>query len=208
MNVSSPPVEAALRLKEDKVRADGYALIARLFHVAPDEELLASIELANGIAGEGEGVRLAAAWRGLGAAAAAMDGNTVRKEYDRVFAGAGKAEIKLCASHYLAQAMKQRTLVRLREDLARLDLAQCGSAIAHDDHIAGLCEVMRHLVAAGSNDAAARERKVFFSTYIDPCYAHLCAAVEASSNTDFYKYVARFVKAFLDAEAESFGVAK
>ena len=208
MNVTSPPVEAAPRLKEDKVRADCYALIARLFHAAPDEELLASIELANGIAGEGETVRLAAAWRGLGAAAAAMDGNTVRKEYEREFAGAGKAEIKLCASHYLAQAMGERMLVQLHQDLARLDLAQCEFVIAHGDHIAGLCEVMRQLIAAGSNDAAARGQKVFFSTYIDPCYAHLCAAVEASSNTHFYKYVARFAKSFLDVEAESFDLTK
>lgn len=208
MSTQSAPMETALRFKEDKVRADCYALIVRLFQAGPDEELLASIELADGIAGKGEAGRLTAAWKALSSAAAAMDAKTATDEYDSVFVGTGKAEVTPYASHYRAQVMKENVLVRLREGLAQIGLAKRERAAGYEDHIAGLCEAMRRLIAAGSSDVAVHEQKVFFSTYIGSCYVGLCAAVEASPNTDFYKYVARFTRAFLDVEAESLEVAK
>ena len=63
---------------------------------------------------------------------------------------------------------------------------------------------MRHLIAAGSCDVAVQEQKVFFLEYVVPWYAGFCAAVMVSPNTDFYKHVAVFTKAFLDVEADSF----
>jgi len=71
-----------------------------------------------------------------------------------------------------------------------------------------LCEVMRHLIAAGSSDVAVREQKIFFTEYIAAWYVNFCDAVIASPNTNFYKYVARFTKAFLDVETESFEIAQ
>jgi TorA maturation chaperone TorD len=206
MNATSAPMTAALWLEEDKARADCYALIARLFHAGPDEELLASIELANGIAGEDATVRLAAAWMALSAAAAAMDAKAATDEYDSVFVGAGRAEVTPYASHYLSDVIKEKVLARLREHLARVGLWKSEFAAECEDHIAGLCEVMRHLIAAGPSDAAVRAQKVFFSTYIGPCYAAFCTTVAGSSNARFYKYVARFTHAFLDVEADAFKI--
>lgn len=208
MNATTAPIKAASQFKEDRVRADCYALIARLFHAGPDEELLASIELADEIASAGETIPLAATWRALAAAAAAMDAKTARAEYDSVFVGADKAERTPYVSHHLAEAMTERLLVRLRGALAQIGLVKRELAAEHQDQFAGLCEAMHQLIAAGSGDAATREQKALFSTHIGPGYTGLCAAVEASPNTNFYKYVARFTRAFLDLEAESFDAAK
>ena len=201
---STQPASAPPVFEEDQARAGFYALIARLFYAGPDAPLLAAIAGAEKIAGAGETAPLAAAWSALGAAAAAMDAEAARAEYDQVFVGAGKAEITPYASHYLAESMQERVLVRLRDALAEMGLAKNPSAAEYEDHFSGLCEVMRHLIAAGSSDAAVQEQKKFFIEYLNPWYADFYAAVMASPNTNFYKQVATFTKAFLDVEAVSF----
>ena len=191
---------------EDRARADFYALIARLFYAGPDAGLLAAIAGADEIAGEGENVALALAWKSLIAAAAAMDAAAAKEEYDSVFVGTGKAEVTPYATKYLSESMKENVLVRLRADLAALGLAREAGVAEYEDHFSGLCEVMRHLIFFDS-DVAVQKQKSFFLRYLVPCYAIVCDAAIASPNTDFYKYVARFTKAFLDVETESFDLA-
>ena len=201
--VASPELAAAV-LQEDRARADFYALISRLYYAGPDAHLLAAIAGADEIAGEDASAPLAAAWRALGAAAAVMDAETARDEYDSVFVGTGKAEITPYASHYLAESMQERVLVRLRDTLIEMGLVKNQSAAEYEDHFSGLCEVMRHLIGAGSSDVAVQEQKMFFMEYLSPWYAGFCAAMMASPNTNFYKPVAVFTKAFLDVEVGSF----
>jgi Uncharacterized component of anaerobic dehydrogenases len=201
--VNSPELTAAV-LQEDRARADFYALISRLFYAGPDAGLLAAIAAADEIAGEAENVSLAEAWKSLISAAAAMDAEAAQEEYDSVFVGTGKAEITPYASHYLAESMKENVLVRLRAELAAMGLERDQGAAEYEDHFSSLCEVMRHLIGAGSSDAAAHEQKSFFLEYVDPWYVDFCAAVMASPNTNFYKQVAIFTKAFLDVERDSF----
>ena len=159
--VSSPELTAAV-LQEDRARADFYALISRLFYAGPDAGLLAAIAGADEIAGEAENVSLAQAWKSLISAAAAMDAEAAQEEYDSVFVGTGKAEITPYASHYLAESMKENVLVRLRAELAEMGLERDQGAAEYEDHFSGLCEVMRHLIGAGSSDAAAQKQKCFF----------------------------------------------
>ena len=204
--MNATPLESAQAVfEEDQARADLYALIARLFYAGPDVALLAAIAGADEIAGEDETAPLAVAWRALGAAAAAMDAEAAREEYDNVFVGTGKAEITPYASHYLAQSMQERVLVRLRDTLTEMGLAKNSSAAEYEDHFSGLCEVMRQLILFfGSDDVAVRKQKMFFLGYLVPWYAGFCVEVMASANTNFYKYVAGFTKAFLDVERDSF----
>lgn len=205
MNGQATPLKITLPVfEEDQARADHYALIARLFHAGPDAELLCAIAGADAIAGKDASAPLAAAWRALGAAAAATDAEAARAEYDSVFVGTGKSEITPYASHYLADSMQERVLVRLRETLAAMGLAKNQSAAEYEDHFSGLCEVMRHLIFFGSDDVAVRKQKSFFLEYIASWYVNFCAAVIASPNTNFYKHVAVFTKAFLDVEVGSF----
>lgn len=206
VQISSP--EAAVpALQEDRARGDFYALISRLFYAGPDADLLAAIAGADELAGAFENASLAQAWKSLIAAAAATDAEAAKAEYDSVFVGTGKAEITPYASNYLSESMKENVLVRLRAELAGLGLARRHGVAEYEDHFAGLCEVMRHLIFLDSN-AAVQKQKSFFLGYVDPWYADFCAAAVASPNTNFYKHVARFTQAFLEVETGSFDIAQ
>ena len=202
------PESASAVPQEDRARADFYALLARLFYAGPDAGLLAAIAAADELVAEGENLALADAWHALIAAAAAMDAAAAREEYESVFIGTGKAELTLYASHYLAPSMKENVLVRLRAELAAAGLAREPGAPEYEDHFSGLCEVMRHLILFfGAADVAVQKQKSFFLEYLAPGYTDFCAAASVSPNTNFYKHVAQFTKAFLDLEKESFEIA-
>ena len=199
---------------EDAARAGHYALLAQLFYVAPGAGLLSALANADaggGAPGAADDSPLAAAWRKLAAAAAAMDAEAVREEYDNVFVGIGKAEITLYASHYLGKSAPERLLVRLRDDLGTLGLARKGGAREPEDHLAALCDVMRYMISHGGKqgdlDGALQQQKQFFLAYISPWYAQFCVAVAASRQTNFYKHVATFAKVFFEVEAEAFELA-
>ena len=192
---------------EDRARANFYALVARLFHAGPDAGLLAAIAGADEIAGEGTEVSLAQAWSALVSAAAVMDAEAAREEYDAIFVGTGKAEITPYASHYLVETMKENILVRLRDELAQMGLARAGGAAEMEDHFSGLCEVMRHLILVGSDNAAVQKQKKFFLAYLDPWFGRFCDSLITSAYANFYRHVAGFAKAFLQMEREAFEIA-
>jgi len=189
---------------EDQARAGYYALLARLYYAGPDAALLSAIAGADEIAGE-ETSALASAWRALAAAAAVMDAEAAALEYDEVFVGTGKAEVTPYATFYLAETGREKILVRLKDEIAAMGLAKAGSAREPEDHIAGLFEVMRHLIMQGSDDAALQQ-KVFFGRYIEPFFSRFCDATSASDKTNFYKYAGKFTRTFLEVETESLKV--
>jgi TorA maturation chaperone TorD len=188
---------------EDAARADFYALLARLWHSGPDAALLAAIAGAPEIVAEGEQAGLAEAWRQLRAAAAATDAEAARDEHEALFSGPGRAAVTPYASHYLAETARERVLVALRDELIALGLAREQGSHEPEDHFAALLEIMRHLVGAGSTDAALQRQKKFFTRYVHRAYNPLTEQVMASTKTTFYGYVARFTKAFCDTEAAS-----
>lgn len=189
---------------EDQARADFYAVLARLWYGAPDRALLATIAGADELVPEAEESVLADAWRALVAAAGAADEEAVRLEYDEVFVGTGRAEVSPFATAYFEGAFKERVLVQLREELAALGLARAADAREPEDHVAALCDVMRHLIAAGSGAPALERQRQFFQRYLEPAYAAFADRAAASPNSRFYKPVARFARAFLDLEVQSF----
>ncbi len=206
LRAATPPTPELAQ--EDRTRADFYALISRLFHAGPDADLLAALAAADEITGEAENGALAEAWKSLISAAAATDEGAARAEYDSVYVGAGKAEITPYASYYLAETMSESVLLRLRAELAALGFQRDRAAAEYEDHICGLCDVMRHLIHRAADEAAVRKQKAFFMRYLAPGYASFCDAGMASPNTNFYKHVARFTKAFLDVETASFDMAE
>jgi TorA maturation chaperone TorD len=188
---------------EDAARADFYALLARLWHSGPDAELLAAIAAADAIVAEGDQTSLAEAWRQLQAAAGATDPETARTEHEALFVGTGRATVTPYATHYLTETARERVLVAVRDELMALGLERDQATHEPEDHFAALLEVMRHLVAAGSSDAALQRQKNFFTRYMHRAYNPLTDEVMASTKTSFYGYVARFTKAFCDTEAAS-----
>jgi len=188
---------------EDRARGEFYALLARLWYAAPDEGLLRVIAGAPDATAEGEHRGLAEAWRELRDAARRTDAAAARDEYDAAFVGTGKAEVSLYSSYYLVPTARERIVVALRDELAELGLARTGATHEPEDHFAAVCEIMRHLIGVGSTDAALQLQKKFFASYMNRAYNPLTNQVMASKKTSFYKYVARFTKAFCDVEAAS-----
>ena len=190
-------------LKEDVARADLYALLARLFYQAPDAALLESIVKAQGLVGAPD-TPLGQAWSALQAAARDADAQAIGDEFTMLFIGVGKAAVSVYASHYLSENYKELTLVHLREELGRLGLARKAEAVEPEDHVAGLLDVMRHLVQRGNADEDVMRQASFFRSYLAAWGEALCNAIEKADGVQFYRKVAGLLKALIAIEVEVF----
>ena len=184
---------------EEVARANFYGLLARLFYGPPDAQLLDTLAGAADIEAQDGGI--GEAWQGLCRAAAA-DPESVRDEYDTVFVGTGKAPVTLYMCAYSIRYAREAPLVELRAELAALGLARRGDASEPEDHIAGLCDAMRHLIANQKRELAVQSH--FFKRWIAPAAGPLCDAIEADPTLSFYKTVGRFARAFFDIEQSAF----
>lgn len=199
---SGPIVSAPALEEEDRARADWYALLAQLYYRGPDAGVLALIAKAGAGAPHDVASPFAVAWRELAAASFSADPAAVQQEYDDLFVGTGRAEVSLYATHYLAETGREELLVRLRKELAAMRLARMETAREPEDHVAGLFDVMRHLIERSSGDAALQNQCGFFGRFLEPAYIAFCDAIAASGQAEFYRRVAAFTRAFLDVEAE------
>jgi len=184
---------------EEEARANFYALLSRLFFAPPDAALLRALASADELDSEDE--TLAVRWRALVAAAAVMDPEAAREEYDAAFVGTGRAPVTLYTSAYVIRNSGETPLAQLRGQLAALGLARRGDVGEPEDHVAALCDTMRHLIAAGRD---LQEQQVFFVRWIQPSVEPLCSAIEASELVSFYKVVGRLAKTFFSLEQSGF----
>ena len=208
MNAIRPPESPVasgewVLTEEDRGRADLYALLARLFYAGPDRALLDSLVGHEDLFGADD-VPLGRAWRALARAASDADPQTLTLEYDSLFVGVGKAQVTPYCSHYLTPTGRERIVVALRDELRQLGLARAGGSNEPEDHVAVLCEVMRHLVSLGSDDQAIGRQKQFFMRYICAAYIQLTDEILGTAATQFYKDVARVMRVFFDVESQSF----
>src|SRR6266404_2304454 len=109
---------------EEEARANFYALLSRLFFAPPDAALLRALASADELESEDE--TLAVRWRALVAAAAVMDPEAAREEYDAAFVGTGRAPVTLYTSAYVIRNSGETPLAQLRGQLAALGLARRG----------------------------------------------------------------------------------
>jgi TorA maturation chaperone TorD len=185
--------------EEDGARANHYALIGRLFYEAPDSTLLARIGRADADSA-GEDTPLGRAWRELRQASDATFPVVIREEHEKLFLGVGRSEVTPYTSHYLRGISPDQHLVRLRERLQQLGLGRRSAAFEVEDHVSGVCDVMRVLV---ENGHPAAEQRLFFNEFVYPGVAPLCAAVVVAASAVFYRRVAEFARAFLEVEREA-----
>ncbi len=202
------PVQAQPALTpEDAARRDFYALLARLFYAGPDRAFLdavAAIAPASSDVADGD---VAKALTALAVAADVADADEEHQRFDDLFIGAGKAPVTLYVSHYLVESGREKILVHLRDDLAGFGLARKDVAREPEDHIAGMCELMRHLVDQGSGEASLARQREIFERYLARSFTPLCDAILASADRGpFFEAVARLAMAFLVVEAEGFSM--
>lgn len=187
---------------EDEGRLQLYALLARLFAAGPDEGLLRALAQSTGsVEGDGE---LAQAWNELAAAAGHTSARDATLEFDAMFVGVGKAPVSTYLSHYHPGPRKEVVLVDLRDTLAQLGLSRTAASAEPEDNLTAVLEVMRHLVASGSDDKSLRLQREFFVRYLRPVYREFCDAAHKADLSDYYKAAVRTLAAFMASDLAQF----
>lgn len=186
--------------EEDAGRANLYALIGRLFYDAPDSTLLAQLRHAEAEPA-GNDAPLDRAWQLLRDACGSAQPAVVKQEHDSLFVGVGKSEVTPYTSHFVTGNSPDRHLIRLRERLEQLGLARRSAAFEVEDHVSGICDVMRILVEDGH---PLPEQSLFFKEFVYAGVPPFCEAVAIATSAVFYRAVAEFARAFLEVERQAF----
>ena len=187
---------------EDAARANLYGLVARLFYAAPDANLIAELLRAPPVEGEGE---LALVCGEMVEACASAFPAVLESEHTELFIGTGKAPVTPYLSHYVPRQANHNPLVELRQQLANWGIGRRENVPEYEDHISGVCETMRFIVAM--QQRPPEEQQVFFERFVYRGAVGFCDAVSASNKARFYKLVARFARAFFEVEKAAFEIA-
>ena len=192
---------------EDRVRADLYALVARLFAAAPDREFLAALASAPEIPGDPD-LPLAAPYNALLQASRPMDSDAADQEYTDLFIGVGKSEVNLHASHWQSGFMMDKPLAALRADLAGLGIERRERTGLLEDHLASVAETMRLLVAGGEGrpPSPLAVQRQFFDAWIASWAFDCCGAISGCPLANYYRRAAEFTRVFLAIERDSFAM--
>jgi len=194
-------------LPEDLARADLYGLIARLFHQAPDQELLNQIaaSIPDGEEIQAEDAPLAKVWHSVVEVAKNNPAKAWHEEFDLNFISVGRPNIILNGSFYMAGHLNEKPLVEIRRSLQTFGLESAEEVTETEDHISALCEVMRYLIAGDDVEISnLTNQRVFFNSHIRPWYDELCDAIEDIPEMHLYHPVAAMTREFLAIEGQSF----
>ena len=109
-------------------------------------------------------------------------------------------------SYYLTGFLNERPLARLRDDLARLDIARAGGETEPEDHAALLCEIMVGLTSGHFGCPAGTDRG-FFHRHLSPWIGRFFADLERARAAEFYSRVGATGRVFVEIESEAFALA-
>ena len=194
-----------LGLPEDLARADLYGLIARLFHLPPDQALLDQIAASADQQDASDEAPLAKAWMDLVEVAKNNPAKAWHDEFDLNFISVGKPNVVLNGSFYMAGHLNERPLVNIRRALEEFGLEASEEVTETEDHISALCEVMRYLIAGDDVEVSnLTNQRVFFNEHIRPWYDDLCNAIEDIPEMHLYGPIAVLTREFLAIEGQSF----
>jgi TorA maturation chaperone TorD len=199
---------------EDQARAHCYALISRLFYAPADADLLgllsgppaAATQQAQALQSENADAApdmdpYTSAFAALQEVCRTADADTVRREYDDLFVGAGRALISPYTSGYTAPHAPDRHLVALRGRLSGFALARRDAVFELEDHVSAVCDVMRWLIERGRS---IEEQRAFFDEFVRGGVSGFCTAIETRAPTSFHRAVAAVALAFIAIEQHAF----
>ena len=192
-------------LPEDLARADLYGLIARLFQLPPDQELLDQIAATADQHDATDEAPLAKVWMDVVEVAKNNPAKAWHEEFDLNFISIGKPNVVLNGSFYMAGHLNEKPLVNIRRALQEFGLEAAEEITETEDHISALCEVMRYLIAGEDVEVSnLTNQRVFFNEHIRPWYDELCDAIEGIPEMHLYRPVAALTREFLAIEGQSF----
>jgi TorA maturation chaperone TorD len=192
-------------LPEDLARADLYGLIARFFHLAPDQALLDQVAATADQQDAADTAPLAKTWMDVIEVAKNNPAKAWRAEFDLNFISVGKPNIILNGSFYMAGHLNEKPLVNIRRALEGFGLEAAEEVTETEDHISALCEVMRYLIAGDDVGISnLTNQRVFFNDHIRPWYDDFCNAIEGISEMHLYHPIAALTREFLAIEGQGF----
>ena len=192
-------------LPEDLARADLYGLIARLFHLAPDQALLDQVAATADQQDATDTAPLARAWMDVIEVAKNNPAKAWQDEFDLNFISVGKPNVVLNGSFYMAGHLNEKPLVNIRKALEEFGLEAAEEITETEDHLSALCEVMRYLIAGDDVGVSnLTNQRVFFNAHIRPWYDDLCDAIEGIPEMHLYHPVAVLTREFLAIEGQGF----
>ncbi|MFH0297303.1 molecular chaperone TorD family protein [Bradyrhizobium sp. 31Argb] len=174
--------------------------MATLLTRSPDAELLSRLAALRGDASPIGIVHIA-----LAEAARRTDQERASREFFALFAGLGEGALLPFASHYLAETLYGRPLVRVRETLDGLGIEKTPGRSDPEDHAGFLCEIMAGL-AGGSIAAPDGADRDFFERHLSPWIRRFFIDLERAQSADFYASVGALGRTFIDIEAEAFAL--
>ena len=184
-----------------RARAQEYALLAVLLGKAPDANLLARLAVL-----EVNDSALGIAHTALARAAAQAKREDIEREFFDLFIGVGRGDLLPYGSYYIAGTLHDRSLARLRADLARLGIARAHVCNEPEDHAALLCEVMASLIDGRFETPPDADRDLFES-HLEPWIDRFFADLEHARSAHFYRSVGMVGRCFMRIEREAFKLA-
>jgi len=188
---------------EDLARADLYAVLARLYYAPPDAQLLAALANAQDDVASAQSP-LSEAWGALREACRSAFPVMLENEHTALFVGTGKAAVTPYLSNYVLRHQSDTPLAELRETLRALGITRREGIGEYEDHVAGVMETMRYLIAVQHRSLEAQ--RDFFERFVYDAAVAFCIAVSGSELASFYKHVARLTRVFLDIEKNAFSM--
>ena len=189
--------------EEDRLRAQWYALLARLLSAPPDATTL---ELARGLAGDGTDLG-----KGVKALAAAAKGTAVEavdEEFFDLFVGVGQGELLPYGSYYLTGFLNEKPLAALRIDMDELGIGRVEDVKEPEDHVASLCEMMAGLITgAFSAPVDLSRQRWFFDKHIGCWAPRFFEDLQAARSAAFYMPVGMIGSVFMAVESQAFKMA-
>jgi len=191
---------------EERLRAQVYALLARLLAQPPGPEVLGILAAVQGAAEDD--APLGAAFTALASAARATDAGAVAEEYGALFIGVGGGELSPYGSYYKTGFLNEKPLAELRADMARLGIARADDVHEPEDHIAALCEMMAGLITGAFDEAATLHgQRAFFERHVAGWAERFFTDLEAAPSARFYRAVGALGRTFFAVEGQAFDLA-
>lgn len=188
---------------EDAARAGFYALLGSLFTRPPDSKLLQTLAIASPLEA---GTALAKPWEALVLASGVVDAEAVAEEFESLFVGVGKSTVSIYAGAYSGASAVDHPRVRITQSLAELRIERAHGVTEPEDHLGGLFEIMRLLVAGAPGRApeSPQVQKGFFEAHLAGSSTKFFDALLNDPDSNYYRRVAGLGVAFVDVEAQAF----
>jgi TorA maturation chaperone TorD len=189
--------------EEDNLRAQYYALLARLMAEPPAEDILQALRRLSG-----DGTEIGRSLGMLSSHAAKLSAAQVADEFHVLIIGLAGGELRPYASVYMTGFLYEKPLAALRRSMAALGIARAAGSSEPEDHIATLCDIMHGLIVGRFGEAAdLATQRTFFDAHLEPWAWRFFADLEKAGGAHFYRPVGTMGRKFIAIEREAFALA-